>query len=137
MTVKEPTDPGRSAELMVVQARLLAHYIDAALRAGDTAEQINGALAAITSETAVSEVYVTDREGNIEYTSQPEVKFKFPTDPEAGTQAASFARLLDGGTNVVVQEPQPRELDSAVFQYVGVAGVDQPRIVQVGIAGGD
>ena len=136
MTLTERTNPGGSAGLMVVQARLAAHYVAAALRAGDTAKRINGVLAEIARETAVSEIYVTDGEGNIEYTSHPEVKFKFPTDPEADTQAAPFARLLDGSTTVVVQEPRPRELDAAVFQYVGVAGVDQPRIVQVGVAGG-
>lgn len=136
MTITERTDPGRSAKLMVVQANLVAHYIDAALRGGDTAERIDGVLSAITGETAVSEIYVTDGEGNIEYTSHPEVDFMFPTNPEAGTQAAPFARLLDGSATVVVQKPRPRELDAAVFQYIGVAGVDQPRIVQVGVTGG-
>ena len=52
---------------------------------------------------------------------------------DAGTQAAPFAALFGGLTGVVVQDAQPRQLDAAVFKYVGVAGVDQTRIVQVGV----
>ena len=68
------------------------------------------------------------------------MNFSFPTDPKAGTQGAPFALLLEGtaseGTaTVVVQEPQPRELDGAIFQYVGVSGIARHHIVQVGIAG--
>ena len=32
---------------------------------------------------------------------------------------------------------QPRESDGMMFRYVGVAGVDQARIVQVGVEGED
>jgi len=32
----------------------------------------------------------------------------------------------------VIQGARPRELDGKEFKYVGVAGVDKPRIVQVG-----
>lgn len=42
--------------------------------------------------------------------------------------------LLHGAVNVVIQDAQPRELDAAIFTYVGVAGIDQPRIVQVGVS---
>ena len=34
----------------------------------------------------------------------------------------------------MVQGAAPRVLDGATFQYVGVAGVDQTRIVQVGLS---
>ena len=45
------------------------------------------------------------------------------------------AALLSGAKKIVVQGFQPRKLDAAPFRYVGVAGVDKPRIVQVGVAG--
>ena len=35
---------------------------------------------------------------------------------------------------VVIRDAQPRQLDQAIFKYVGVAGIDQPRIVQVGVS---
>ena len=60
--------------------------------------------------------------------------FAFPTDLDAGSQAAPFAVLLQGTEQVVIQDAQPRELDAAIFKYVGVAGVDQLRIVQVGVS---
>ena len=70
----------------------------------------------------------------------PALDFRFPRDPASGTQAAPFARLLErtaneGTATVVIQDPQPREYDGAVFQYVGVSGIVRSRIVQVGIAG--
>ena len=126
--------------LMVAAAKLVARYVAAAVDAGRTTDTINSVLKDIAETTQVSEIYVTDAEGNIEYGSHPTLNFRFPTDPEAGTQASPFARLLEGtaaeGTaTVVVQEPTPRELDGAVFQYVGVSGIVRSRIVQVGIAG--
>ena len=128
------------ASLMVATAKLVAHYVAAAVQAGTPAGDINTVLLDITESTRVSEIYVTDADGNIEFGSHPTLNFTFPTDPEAGTQADPFARLLEGtaseGTaTVVVQEPQPRELDGAIFQYVGVSGIVRNRIVQVGIAG--
>ena len=128
------------ASLMVATAKLVAHYVATAVEAGTPAGDINTVLLDITESTRVSEIYVTDADGNIEFGSHPTLNFTFPTDPEAGTQAAPFARLLEGtaseGTaTVVVQEPQPRELDGAIFQYVGVSGIVRQRIVQVGIAG--
>ena len=128
------------ASLMVATAKMIAHYVAAAVQAGTPASAINSVLLDITESTRVSEIYVTDADGNIEFGSHPTLNFTFPTDPEAGTQAAPFAQLLEGtaseGTaTVVVQEPRPRELDGAVFQYVGVSGIVRQRIVQVGIAG--
>ena len=41
--------------------------------------------------------------------------------------------IAGGGETVVVQPAQKREIDNSVLKYVGVAGVDKPRIVQVGI----
>ncbi len=34
----------------------------------------------------------------------------------------------------MIQEARKREIDDRVFKYVGVAGVDKPRIVQVGVS---
>ena len=126
--------------LMVATAKMVAHYVAMAVQAGASPEVINSILLDITQSTRISEIYVTDGEGNIEFGSHPTLNFIFPTDSQSGTQAAPFAQLLEGtaseGTaTVVVQEPQPRELDGAIFQYVGVSGIVRHRIVQVGIAG--
>ncbi len=49
-------------------------------------------------------------------------------------QASAFWPLIDGRAKVVVQEARKREIDDRVFRYVGVAGIDKPRIVQVGVS---
>ena len=119
---------------MVAQAMLAAHYIDAALKAGMQVDEINATLAAIAERSVITEFWISDETGRIAFTNVPGADFSFPTDPDAGTQAAPFAVLLDGATPVVAQDAQPREMDAAIFKYVGVAGVDQPRIVQVGVS---
>ena len=120
---------------MVAQAMLTAHFIDAALKAGMSADDINVVLAKVAEQTVISEFWISDETGQIAFTNFPGTSFSFPTDPEAGTQAAPFATLLSGDETVVVQGVQPRELDAAPFKYVAVAGVDQARIVQVGVSG--
>jgi hypothetical protein len=117
---------------MVAQATITAHYIDAALKAGMTEQQINVTLGQIASNTVIDEFWISDEGGRIDFTNVPGLTFEFPTDPSSGSQAAPFADLLLGGETVVVQDAQFRDADGALFQYVGVAGVDQPRIVQVG-----
>ena len=120
---------------MIAAAMLAAHYIAAARAAGMAKDEINAALAAVADASVISEFWVSDAEGRVAYTNvEGGEAFRFPTDVDAGTQAAPFAALLDGSQTVVAQGAQPRELDGALFKYVGVAGVDQPRIVQVGIA---
>ena len=119
---------------MIAQAMLTAHFVAAALKAGMGREEIDAVLTDIANRSAVTEFHVTDGKGRRVFTNVKGIDFTFTTDPEAGTQAAPFARLLDGTKSVVVQEFRPREYDRKVFKYVGVSGVDRSRIVQVGIA---
>ena len=120
---------------MIAEATLTAHYISAALATGATTEEINATLSQIANSTVITEFWVSDENGRVEFTNVTGLDFAFPTDPEAGTQAAPFANLLLGREKVVTQGMMPRAADGARFQYVGVAGVDQPRIVQVGFSG--
>lgn len=122
------------AAWMVAAARLAAHYVDAALRAGMDRDEINASLRRIARDTVIAEVWVSDERGRIAYSTVEDSGFAFPTDPSGDDQASPFAALLTGDRDVVVQDPGPRDLDGAVFRYVAVAGVDRPRIVQVGVA---
>lgn len=106
-----------------------------ALEAGKSADEINATLMEIANTSIITEFWVSDETGRVVFTTMPGLDFAFPADPNAGTQAAPFADLLLGNEQVVTQGMQPREADGKLFQYVGAAGVDQPRIVQVGIAG--
>lgn len=119
---------------MVAEATLAAHFVDAALKAGMDRDAINAVLRRIADETVISEFWVSDENGEIAFTNVEGVDFTFPTDPASDSQAAPFAALLTGDETVVVQGAAPRVLDGATFQYVGVAGVDQTRIVQVGLS---
>lgn len=118
---------------MVAAAMTAAHYLDAALKAGVGRKAIEAVLAGIVRRSGMSEFWITDETGRIILGSAP-MDFVFPSDPDGDSQGAPFAALLQGTTDVVIQDPQPRELDGRVFQYVGVAGIDQPRIIQVGVA---
>lgn len=118
---------------MVAQALLTAHFVAAALKAGMDAGEINEVLSEVADQTVIGEFWISDESGRIAYSSAPAQGFAFPTDPESDAQAAPFARLLTGEAAVVEQEIRPRDLDGAQFKYVGVAGVDAQRIIQVGM----
>lgn len=119
---------------MAAQAMLTAHFVAAAVKAGMSRDEINAALTEVAAGSAISEFWISDEKGRIEFTNIPGASFRFPTDPAGKSQAAPFAALLDGSKSVVVQGFQARELDAKVFKYVGVAGVDKRRIVQVGVS---
>lgn len=125
---------GLLSDHMAAEAMLTAHFVAAAVKAGMSTEEINGALASVADGSAISEFWVSDETGRVVYTNLPGTEFAFPTDSESGSQSAAFAVLLTGGQAVVDQDFMPRELDGVVFKYVGAAGVDQARIVQVGVA---
>lgn len=125
---------GLLSDHMAAEAMLTAHFVAAAVKAGMSTEEINGALASVADASAISEFWVSDETGRVVYTNVPDAEFVFPADPDDESQAAPFAALLTGDQAVVDQDFMPRELDGMVFKYVGAAGVDQARIVQVGVA---
>ncbi len=126
-------------EQMVMQAQIVAHLVAIAEQKrpeGMTPEEINQHLKAIARLAKENKKYdyefwVTDSAGKA-YLRSEDVDFTFKADqPQAGV----FLRLLDGGrghAEFVVQESRKRELDAFQYKYVGVPGVDRPRIVQVG-----
>lgn len=129
------TETERSAARhMRAAAELVAHYVDAAVRAGTSTDDINAVLSRVAAGTVLAEIWVTDETGKTQYSSTPDTAFTFPSDPAAPGQAAPFAMLLTGQADHVEQGVQPRELDGKRMMYVGVAGVDRTRIVQVGLS---
>ena len=119
---------------MMAEAMLTAHFVAAALKAGMARDEINVALARIAERSAMTEFWVSDDKGRVVFANVKGIDFAFPTGPKAGTQATLFAALLDDSMTMVLQDACPREYDKPVFKYVGVAGVDQARIVQVGVS---
>jgi hypothetical protein len=121
------------ARHMIGQAMLAAQFVAVAEKAGMTPAQINGVLNTVTKSSAIEEFWITDSTGHA-YLTNTGIDFTFSSDPAKQPQASAFWALLDGRDKVVVQETRKRELDDQVFKYVGVAGVDKPRIVQVGVS---
>ena len=121
------------ARHMVGQAMLAAQLVAIAEKAGMTPAQINGALNTVTGSSAIEEFWITDSAGHA-YLTNTGIDFTFSPDPAKQPQASAFWALLDGRDKIVIQDTRKRELDDRVFKYVGVAGVDKPRIVQVGVS---
>lgn len=117
---------------MIVSAELLAQFIDAAEKAGMSAADIRRRLSAITEKTVLDEFWVTDEKGYAYIHSNNNADFQFSASAKEQPQAHEFWALLTGDKDHVVQDARKREIDHERFKYVGVRGVDKPRIVQVG-----
>lgn len=117
-------------EQMQVQARIVAEYVATAERAGDRPGAITSRLEAITNESPLDEIWVTNEKGEAYLTNNPGPLFTFSPDPEEQPQASEFWPLLTGESEVVIQDARLREI-GGIYKYVGVTGVDKPRIVQV------
>jgi len=120
------------AQHMVGEALLAANYVAVAEKAGITPNEINSTLRNIAQKSGIQEFWITDSSGRA-YLTNTGVDFTFSADSSKQPQASAFWPLLTGGKQIVIQEARKREIDNRVFKYVGVAGIDKPRIVQIGI----
>jgi len=121
------------ARHMVGEAMLAAQFVAAAEKNGMGADAINVALKDIAAKSAVQEFWITDSSGHA-YLTNTGIDFTFSPDAKKQPQASAFWPLITGDKKVVIQNARKREIDNKIFKYVGVAGVDKPRIVQVGVA---
>lgn len=124
---------------MVAQARIAAHLVAAAEQAGYRPPEILATLDEIVTGTELDEIWITDETAFAYLTSARDqegqrVRFTFDPDPAVQPQASKFYVLLNdtAGNNHITQPAQVREIDKKVYKYVGVPGIDKPRIVQVG-----
>jgi hypothetical protein len=121
------------ARHMVGEAMLAAQFVAVAEKNGMTASAINAVLKDIAANSAIQEFWITDSSGHA-YLTNTGIDFTFSADPAKQPQASVFWPLITGAKKVVIQAARKREIDNQIFKYVGVAGVDKPRIVQVGVA---
>ena len=119
-------------EQMIVEATIAAHLVALGEAAGVGTNEINRRLKQIADDTVLDEIWITDDKGHAYLRNRAEIDFTFSPDRDKQPQAYAFWSLLTGKNKSVVQEARQREIDTEVFKYVGVAGVDKPRIVQVG-----
>jgi len=118
---------------MVGQAMLAAHLVAVAEAAKQSPKAISDRLRAIAGTTGIDEFWITDSSGKAYLHNVPGPDFTFGPDPKAQPQAHAFHGLLRRSPDVVDQPAMKREIDDKVMKYVGVSGVDKPRIVQIGI----
>jgi hypothetical protein len=121
------------ARHMVGEALLAAHLVALAEKTGMKTADIDAILRSIAEKSAIQEFWITDSSGHA-YLTNTGVDFTFSPDPVKQPQASAFWPLISGGKKIVIQEARKREIDDRIFKYVGVAGVDKPRIIQVGVA---
>ncbi|WP_415218216.1 hypothetical protein [Rhodopseudomonas sp.] len=127
-----PTEvEGIIAGEMAAEGTLLGHFVEAAERARMTPDEINRRLQSITDQTTLDEIWITDEKGHAYLHSLPDVDFTFSNSPQLQPQAYAFYDLLTGKKKVVEQDARKRDIDNQHFKYVGVGGVDKPRIIQV------
>ncbi len=127
-------------EPMIAQALMTAHLVAAAEEAGYDPPGIIEMLEAIVESTVLDEFWITDETGfsyltNVRDENGDLIPFRFDPDPAVQPQASIFYTLLSApldGVEFITQPAQTREIDQRNFKYVGVGGVDRPRIVQVG-----
>ena len=127
---------------MIAQARIAAHLVAAAEDAGLDPPRVIDILDDIIASTVLDEFWITNEAGfsyltNVRDDRGDLIPFQFDPDPAAQPQASKFYVLLGapvGGDDFITQPAQVREIDQEVYKYVGVSGVDKPRIVQIGNA---
>ena len=127
---------------MTAQARIAANLVAAAEAAGQGPDRVIETLDAVAATTVLDEFWITNEEGftyltNVRDADGQPVPFQFHPNPALQPQASKFYSLLSSpldGDEVITQPAPVREIDQEVYKYVGVGGVDQPRIVQVGNA---
>lgn len=90
---------------------------------------------AVMEQTAkllhVDEVHVIDEKGILQWGN---VKSYYGMDFAATEQTRPFLPALTDKSFELAQEPQLNGIEGKLFQYIGVARIDKPGIVQVGVA---
>lgn len=117
---------------MAVQALTTSHLIGIAeSRAHMSPDEITAILKDIVGHTTLDEFFITDETGKV-YLTNTGIDFTFKPSASEQPQAFIFYSLLGQKYGTMIQGAQRREIDSGVYKYVGVSGIDKPRIVQVG-----
>ncbi|MDR0832365.1 MAG: GAF domain-containing protein, partial [Bacillales bacterium] len=90
------------------------------------------------NEINIDELYISDGDGITIASNNPNAlhsDYHDAFDFNSSEQSRAFLPFLNPeNKGYLIQEPQPRGLDGALFQYIGVARQDKPGIIQVGIS---
>lgn len=93
----------------------------------------NEKLREYASTTGISDIYITDDDGVIVYTTdEVAMGFRFPEDEE--NQAFEFRKILKDSSTKVIQKMQKRAIDDKYYKFAGVARRDYKGIIQASLA---
>lgn len=107
----------------------LAHSIAKMIAIDPTLLETNK-MVALAKELMVTEIHVTDGNGVLLYGN---ITGFYGFDFKTTDQTLPFIDLIGKKGASLAQEPSPRGTDNVLFQYIGVARVDEPGVVQIGI----
>lgn len=115
------------AEDYLTRAKAFAYIIEQNPNVLESQEELDK----IRKLLNVDELHVVDENGFLRYgTEEKYFDFDFSTTE----QTSAFLQILEDPTITLVQDIMPNGAEQAIMQYVGVARLDAPGIVQVGIA---
>ena len=127
-----------AAKHLIVSARILSNYVAVAESCKIPATTINDRLRNMVNPDLLGEVLISDQLGKTTFSNLPEDRLKNQIDPLKDHEAEAFWPLLKASKDMSITQPlNRRNRDGRLFKYVGVPGVDRPRIVQVSMAGDD
>ncbi len=84
----------------------------------------------LVDDIGVEEIHVTDANGVLRWGNIPAF---YGFDFNTSEQTIPFLDALTDPFYELAQEPQLREADNVLFQYIGVAGKKFPGIIQIGV----
>lgn len=84
----------------------------------------------LSEQLGVAEICITDGSGILTHGNNPDT---FGFDFSSSEQTKPFLGAIQNKDFELAQDPMERGIDKKLFQYIGVARIDQPGIVQIGI----
>ncbi|BAI75781.1 protein phosphatase (plasmid) [Azospirillum sp. B510] len=118
------------SERLLSEATLTAHLVALAETAKLAPRAINDRLKQIAEAGGPDEMWVTDNRGRAYLHNLPGPDPLFGQDAKAGPRHGAYTGLLNRSPSSQVSEPAVE--NGKLMKFAGVAGVDKPRIVQVG-----
>ncbi|CAO3409938.1 PP2C family protein-serine/threonine phosphatase [Azospirillum largimobile] len=118
------------SERLLSEATLTAHLVALAETAKLAPKAINDRLKQIAESGGPDEMWITDNRGRAYLHNVPGPDPVFGQDAKGGPRHGAYSGLLNRSPASLASEPAME--NGRLMKFAGVAGVDRPRIVQVG-----
>jgi methyl-accepting chemotaxis protein len=119
------------AEKNVALANSIADLVDAEVKGGLHAVNDFDYWQSICDDLGITEICIIDADGII---TGGNIAAYDGFDMNSGEQSRVFMEIVDKPDLEIVQDPQPNASTGKMMQYIGVNRIDQPGVIQVGLA---